>query len=359
MRLSRAIYTLAAAVLLSLSAASVQGQSLLQRLEERIREAIPPAGGAPAPAPADGVPTPARPVEPEALPAGTLFQPGYLGLVADNLPERQKGVVVTEVRPGGPAEKGGVKVGDRITQIDLVDLQDLDDLELLLGGISAGKKIRLTIERGGKKLEVTPVMAARSTPADAPANEFPANNGPLVAAGGQGSLGLTVIPLTDEARARFGLTVKRGALISAVRAGTPADRAGIPVGGVVVSMDGRRIDTADELVEMIRSSRAGQEVELTYYNGDRLSRKTLRLAPAPNVVMAPPGGPLGIPTPGPAPGNDRPVLRALERIVGGIGNNSGGNPSGGNGGPPPVIIPTPAPLPNDGPSPTPAPAPAA
>ena len=127
--------------------------------------------------------------------------------------------------------------------------------------------------------------------------------------------------LTDGARTAYGLTVRRGALITSVRPDSPADRAGLPLGGVVVAFDGRRIDSADDLVAAIKGARAGQEVELSYYQGDRFSKKTVRLgataAASSAVPSLPPSplrmGPLGL---GRGTGSsDRPLLSKVERLV--------------------------------------------
>lgn len=132
-------------------------------------------------------------------------------------------------------------------------------------------------------------------------------------AGGGASLGITVVPLSDEARAAYGLASRRGALITQIRPGSPADRAGLPLGGLIVMADGRRIDSADDLVAFIRAARPGQEVELGYYQGDLLRRKSVRLGPtAVGVAPATPpvaGGGLGL------GGPDRPVLNRLERVA--------------------------------------------
>ena len=128
-------------------------------------------------------------------------------------------------------------------------------------------------------------MCRRSRPTEpAPGTAAP---GPAQATGGGPSLGITVDELTDEARASYGLTVRRGASITHVRAGTPADRAGLPVGGVVVTLDGRRIDSANDLVAAISAAQPGQEIELGYYEGNRFGRKSIKLAPS--TAAAAPG----------------------------------------------------------------------
>jgi S1-C subfamily serine protease len=144
---------------------------------------------------------------------------------------------------------------------------------------------------------------------------------------GRASLGLTVVPLTEDARAIYGLgSVRRGALITAVRPGSAAEAAGLPVGGVIVRFDSRQIDSADDLVDAVRDSRAGEEVELTLWQGDSVRRLPVRLAPAgvASIPTLPPSAP-PLPAPRPAgpstvrPGlgatNGRPLLSRVERAV--------------------------------------------
>jgi S1-C subfamily serine protease len=168
-------------------------------------------------------------------------------------------------------------------------------------------------------------------PLATPVPPEPGDTTPPATLGGRPSLGITVVPLTDEARAAYGLSVRRGALITNVRPGSPADTAGLPIGGVVVALDGKRIDTADDLVGMIRAGRVGEEIELTYYDGPNLARKSLRLAPAASGLVASPGAiPPGVgPPSSTAPratapldlnlgGTDRPLLNKVEQLVEGI-----------------------------------------
>jgi membrane-associated protease RseP (regulator of RpoE activity) len=168
-------------------------------------------------------------------------------------------------------------------------------------------------------------------PLASPVPPVPAETTPPATLGGRPSLGITVVPLTDEARATYGLSVRRGALITNVRPGSPADTAGLPIGGVVVALDGKKIDTAEDLVGMIRAGRVGDEIELTYYEGPNLARKSLRLAPAASGIVASPGAiPPGVgPPSSTAPratapldlnlgGSDRPLLNKVEQLVEGF-----------------------------------------
>ena len=69
------------------------------------------------------------------------------------------------------------------------------------------------------------------------------------------------------------MTVSYGAVITQIREGSPAARAGLPLGGVIVSVNGNRVKSANAIVELIQAFRPGDEVELTYYEADRVGRK--------------------------------------------------------------------------------------
>lgn len=113
---------------------------------------------------------------------------------------------------------------------------------------------------------------------------------PPTAVSGRATLGISVVPLTAETRATYEVrsTARQGAIIHSVRPGSPADLAGLPVGGVIVSIDGLLVKSSDELAAAVASGRPGQEVELRYMlDGDRVATKTVRLAPASAIGAVP------------------------------------------------------------------------
>ncbi len=66
----------------------------------------------------------------------------------------------------------------------------------------------------------------------------------------------------------YELAVDRGALVAYVVADSPADKAGLGEDDVIVSLDGKEISTAEELVQAIHASQIGQEVEIVFWRGD-------------------------------------------------------------------------------------------
>ena len=67
---------------------------------------------------------------------------------------------------------------------------------------------------------------------------------------------------------RYNLAVDKGALVTQVATGSPADKAGIKSGDVITNFEGKEITSSDELIQAIHSSEIGQRVEITFWRGN-------------------------------------------------------------------------------------------
>jgi serine protease Do len=65
------------------------------------------------------------------------------------------GLIVTRVDPGGPAGRAGVRAGDRVRRVNGIEIHDLDDAQGAIYGAGVGDRLSLTLERGGKPLDVS------------------------------------------------------------------------------------------------------------------------------------------------------------------------------------------------------------
>jgi S1-C subfamily serine protease len=63
-----------------------------------------------------------------------------------------KGALVTEVRPGTPADDGNLKPGDVIHEINHVPINKAADLQAAIGNIKKGENVLLKVERQGQTL---------------------------------------------------------------------------------------------------------------------------------------------------------------------------------------------------------------
>lgn len=261
---------------------------------------------------------------------------GFLGLYADDPEIPGKGVVVTSVHAGGPAEAAGIKKGDLVAAVEGKPIATVDEMQEAIGAAPVGKKLKVEVIRGGRHIVHTITLTRR--PAAAPADDprlpletpvRPAVPGPAVPGPGtvpldvgtRATLGVRLLPLTDEARLKYSIVARSGAVIEAIREGSPADKFGLPLGGVIFSFDGRRIDSPDQVVDALRATRPGDEVEIGYYQGDRMFRKLVRLSPAaaPAAADSPLVAPSGVPGAKPLPGlsglSERPGVKKLEGLL--------------------------------------------
>jgi serine protease Do len=78
----------------------------------------------------------------------------------------------------------------------------------------------------------------------------------------RGWIGVSIQELTPELAQEFGLTRSKGALVSDVVKDSPAGRAGIVRGDVILGLNGKEIRDVSSLRNMVAQSRAGSEIML-------------------------------------------------------------------------------------------------
>lgn len=82
----------------------------------------------------------------------------YLGVSVDGL-NATKGAVVSQVQPGTPAEKAGLKVGDVITAVNGTTLNGTTTLGSVLSTLKPGDTVTLTVDRNGGTQTLTATLA--------------------------------------------------------------------------------------------------------------------------------------------------------------------------------------------------------
>jgi Do/DeqQ family serine protease len=80
----------------------------------------------------------------------------------------------------------------------------------------------------------------------------------------RGQLGVVIQPMTRELAEGLGIEFRKGALISQILPNTPAARAGLRVGDVVFSLNGKTIENANDLKNAVGFESAGAEVAIGY-----------------------------------------------------------------------------------------------
>jgi len=86
-------------------------------------------------------------------------------------------------------------------------------------------------------------------------------------------LGVTLVDLTPELREMYGASKDAGVLVGSVEDGSPADKAGVHVGDIILSIDGTSIDSSSDLRHGLRDKKDGETARLEVLRGK--SRQTI------------------------------------------------------------------------------------
>jgi len=92
------------------------------------------------------------------LSRGGRIPRGYLGVHLQAIPS---GVIVLAVERDGPADRGGLLVGDVITSVGGAKVEDVDDVHGRLGPSTVGNALQLDVLRGGTPAKVSVTVGER------------------------------------------------------------------------------------------------------------------------------------------------------------------------------------------------------
>jgi len=95
-------------------------------------------------------------------------------------------------------------------------------------------------------------------------------------------LGVSVSTVSSLLAASENLSVDGGALIAEIVADSPAEVAGLKVGDVIIRFGDHEISNVADLVQAIRSSQIGEEVEIVFVRGEDTKTTSARLVERPN-----------------------------------------------------------------------------
>ena len=98
---------------------------------------------------------------------------------------------------------------------------------------------------------------------------------------GSGYLGVRLIDLTPELREYFGVARDAGVLVASVEADSPAGKAGVKAGDVVIAADGGRVDSPRDLSRAVRRKKAGDKVQLDLSRDRAKKQVTVTVAERP------------------------------------------------------------------------------
>lgn len=206
---------------------------------------------------------------------------GWLGVeIAEVTPDNSKdlklssvrGVVVKDVEPDSPAAKAGLKENDVITQYDGQTVEGTVQFRRLVRETPAGHTVALTVSQQGTTQTLNVELGQRGAFLEKkmkgkmrdfggaqsfvmPNPEFNFSGGPegfSLMDNRTPVLGISAEDLSGQLGAYFGAPDDSGILVREVRSGTPAEKAGLKAGDVIVHLDGKPVHTLSELRDALR-----------------------------------------------------------------------------------------------------------
>jgi len=187
---------------------------------------------------------------------GIEFREGLSGAV-NRVYGFKNGVLVQRVHPGGPAEKGGLKVGDIITTIDGRSIKDGDDLVSEIASRRPGSTVRLGYLRDGKQADTTVTIGDRDKVfadlGSQQSDNAPEDKGDA----GETKLGVVVHDLSAAAAAKLHTS---GVVVQSVRSGSFADLQGLEPGLVITRINKQPTGTKDQFDAIVGKLKSGDDV---------------------------------------------------------------------------------------------------
>lgn len=260
---------------------------------------------------------------------------GYLGVQTveiskDNFAKfglrEVRGVAVEKVIENSPAAMAGLKEGDVIVRFNGDEVTSSRKLTRMVGETDPDHQVKLTILRAGSEQEITATLGKRPMPKFAEGNfnftmppmdkmvrpdfkdlpnfkempewkelpklkeslkdlprgdmpqmfKFPDGSGEaFVWRSGEGrQIGIGVTPLTKQLAAHF--NVEDGILINEVRENSPAAKAGLKAGDIIVETEGNPIKGDFDIIKAINGKKEG-DITITYVRDGK--RQTVSVTP--------------------------------------------------------------------------------
>jgi len=225
--------------------------------------------------------------------------------------KEEHGVEITQVEKESPAEKAGLKVGDVVLEYNGQRVEGTQQFIRLVRETPPGRQVRLLISRNGATQTVSATIGERKGPETFDEPRFreqmrkwqenlrdqmndlrlelriPDVPRPFMS-WQSGSLGIEAESLNPQLAEFFG--VKEGVLVRLVNKDSPAEKAGIRAGDVIIKIDGTQVSAPREITSAIRSLRDKETFPVTVVRNKKEMTLTVTI-PRPPEPPGPPSPP--------------------------------------------------------------------
>jgi len=187
---------------------------------------------------------------------------GWLGVgIQDLTPEladyyglkAEKGVLVTQVFEGDPADKAGIKVNDVILSVDGQNVTTGRELSAMIANTPVGHQTKIDLIRDGKKKALTVTLAKRDDDEKTIAAQSRDND----------ELGIEVTDLDSDIARRFGIDGKEsGVLVTDVKDESLARDADVRPGDIIKEINRTVVKDRKDFVQLMKKNEDSKIIQL-------------------------------------------------------------------------------------------------
>ena len=184
-----------------------------------------------------------------------------------------RGVLVSKVQKGGPAEKAGMKIEDIIVAMNGKPVKDGEDLVSRVSETPIGSPITLTVDREGKHMDLKLTVLDRAEvfkdrPEFAELQKQPGESAKPDES--QYKFGIKLHALTEAERTTMGIEGKGGLVIRSVDPGSFAEEIGLFEKDVILSINRQPVLSVEDVLK----------IQSTLKPGDPVAFRVMRSGPA-------------------------------------------------------------------------------
>ncbi|KPJ87144.1 MAG: hypothetical protein AMS17_09460, partial [Spirochaetes bacterium DG_61] len=167
------------------------------------------------------------------------------------LEKQMRGVIVTDLTPGGPAENAGIEQGDVILEYNGKNVESVAQLRNMVASTSPGQSVRIRVLREKKEVELMLMVG------DLAKDQL---TRPQV---GNELLGVSVQTVTPQIARQQGLRKAEGVIITEVNKKSAAEAVGIEKGDIIYRVNNSAVNTPGEFNKLVaKAAEEGQAVLL-------------------------------------------------------------------------------------------------
>ena len=162
------------------------------------------------------------------------------------------GALVAGVDPKGPAKPAGIEAGDVIVRFDGKPVTESRDLPRMVASEAVGSKAKVTVLRRGKEVEIDVTLGRLEDGEKQMAKAEEEDAEPAQPDVATRALGLTLSPLSDDARKTFKLRDSlKGVLVTGVETGSAAADKGLRPGDVIEEVNQQAVEKPADVASAI------------------------------------------------------------------------------------------------------------